>query len=181
MKLIAPRSARRAGRSRGTRRPTAAQQRHEGRELVVVADGPWAQRWYWRDDLEAMQTASRHVGHLGTHPAGQLRRYRPTDDQQPHPHNTERSGRIYRYGPAENPAATGPAAEQVARAGAAVTAAVVPTPRRPLDDEMTERERRRYDRHTSESADHGARSEGVWWWAPTGLRPSTTSTRHRRP
>ncbi len=159
---MAPRPARRAGRSRGTRGPTAAQQRDEGRELVVLADGPWAQRWYWRDDLEAMQAASRHVGHLDTHPAGQLRRYRPTDDQQPHPHNTERSGRIYRYGPVENPAATGPAAEQIACAGAAVTAAVVPAPRRPLDDEITERERQRRDQH-EQHAEHGVESEGVLW------------------
>jgi len=59
-----------------------------GRELVVLAGGPWARHWYWRDDLQAMQAASHYVGHPDTHPDTQLRRYRPTQQQQQHPHNT---------------------------------------------------------------------------------------------
>lgn len=80
------------------RRDQAA--RGTGRELVVLGDGPWARRWYWRDDLEAMQAASRHVGHPDTHPAGELRRYLPTDTHQAHPHHQGQSGRVYTYGPA---------------------------------------------------------------------------------
>ena len=73
-----------------------------GRELVVLDDGPWARRWYWRDDLEAMQAASRHVGHPDTHAAGELRRYLPTDTHQAHPHHPGRSGRVYAFGPAHD-------------------------------------------------------------------------------
>ncbi|WP_226358782.1 hypothetical protein [Pseudonocardia sp. ICBG601] len=31
----------------------------DGRELAVLVDGPWRGRWYWADDLAAMQDASR--------------------------------------------------------------------------------------------------------------------------
>jgi hypothetical protein len=70
-----------------------------GRELVVLVDGPWARRCYWRDDLDAMQRASRSMGYLDGHPAAVLRGYRPTDEQQPHPDDAERTVRVFRFTP----------------------------------------------------------------------------------
>jgi len=40
--------------------PTLAEQAAV-RELAVVVDGPHAGRWYWRDDLEAMQRSARRM------------------------------------------------------------------------------------------------------------------------
>jgi hypothetical protein len=77
-----------------------------GRELVVLADGPWAQRCYWRTDLEAMQQASRDRGYADDHPAAVLRSYQPTEQRQPHPDDPDRTTRVYRYSP---PAAGAPA------------------------------------------------------------------------
>ncbi len=126
------------------------------RQLVVLADGPWARCWYWRDDLEAMQQASRNVGYSDTHPAAVLRPYQPTDQHQAHPHNEGRSGRVYRFGPAQEVPGAGQAAAEVVRARAAVTTAVVPAPRRSLDDEIAERQRRtQHEQH--------AEREGVLW------------------
>jgi|GEM_PF-5394582 len=50
-----------------------------GRELAALTDGRWAPRWYWRDDLEAMQAASRRMSYPDEHPAAVLRAYRPTE------------------------------------------------------------------------------------------------------
>lgn len=68
-------------------------------ELAVLADGPWAPRWYWRSDLEEMQQASRRVGHPDGHPAAELRAYKPTDQYRPHPLDPAVSGRVWRYRP----------------------------------------------------------------------------------
>ena len=70
-----------------------------GRELVVLVGGPWARRCYWRDDLEAMQQASRNMGYPDDHPSAVLRDYRPTDQHQPHPDDASRTVRIYRFSP----------------------------------------------------------------------------------
>lgn len=80
---------------RMTRRTLAEQAAR--RELAALVDGPWAPRWYWRDELEAMQAASRSVGHPDGHPAAQLRCYRPTDGFRPHPEDAAASGREWRY------------------------------------------------------------------------------------
>jgi hypothetical protein len=47
------------------------------REVAVLADGPWAPRAYWRDELEAMQQASARMGYPDAHPSAVLRGYRP--------------------------------------------------------------------------------------------------------
>ena len=67
-----------------------------GRELAVLGNGPWAPRWYWRDDLEAMQEASRGAGHGDDHPAAVLRGYAPTGEWRDHPDGMG-SGRVWRY------------------------------------------------------------------------------------
>jgi hypothetical protein len=61
--------------SRPGRRPALAKQVTAGAELVVLIDGPWAGRWYWADDLAAMQHAARR--YQPNHPAGQLQSYQP--------------------------------------------------------------------------------------------------------
>jgi hypothetical protein len=93
-----------------------------GRELVVLVDGPWARRCYWRSDLEAMQQASRAMGYPDGHPAAVLRGYRATDEHQPHPDDAERTVRVFRFTPpdADTTADTGPQAGPVAGSGAAV-------------------------------------------------------------
>lgn len=73
-----------------------------GRELVVLADGPWGQRWYWADELAAMQETVRRFP--ADHPAGELQNYRRTSCRFPHPEDSELFGQAYRYLPA--PAAT---------------------------------------------------------------------------
>jgi len=45
--------------SRPGRRSALAEQVTAGAELVVLIDGPWAGRWYWAEDLVAMQHAAR--------------------------------------------------------------------------------------------------------------------------
>lgn len=77
-----------------------------GREMVVLGDGPWARHWYWRDDLEGMQAASRAVGYPDQHPSAQLRHYQPTGRRQPHPDGDGRFGQVWTYHP---PDATPPA------------------------------------------------------------------------
>lgn len=63
----------------------------------MLADGPWAPRWYWRDELEAMQEASRRIGHRKDHPAAELRGYLPTAEFEPHPSDPGVSGRVWRF------------------------------------------------------------------------------------
>lgn len=87
-----------------TAAPTGA-----GRELVVLIDGPWARRCYWRADLEAMQQASRDTGYGDTHPSAVLRGYRPTEQHQPIADDPARTARVYRFTP--------PTAEADAEAG----------------------------------------------------------------
>jgi hypothetical protein len=84
--------AARSGRQRRSLREKAA-----FRELAVLADGPWAPRWYWRDELEAMQEASRRMGHPDDHAAAELRGYRPTEEFEPHPTDSGVSGRVWRF------------------------------------------------------------------------------------
>ena len=82
------------------------------RELAVVVDGPHAGRWYWRDDLEGMQTAARRMGHPLDHPAATYRAYWPTDEWVQHPTEPDVHGRAWRYHeppPPPNRAAAGPA------------------------------------------------------------------------
>lgn len=50
------------------------------RERAVLVDGPWAPRWYWRDELEAMQQAGRRSPQSAV-----LRRYRSTTKFRPIP------------------------------------------------------------------------------------------------
>lgn len=64
------------------------------REVAVLADGPWAPRCYWRDDLEAMQEASRRVGYPDDHPSAVLRRYEPTGESAIH---QDGAARVWRY------------------------------------------------------------------------------------
>lgn len=71
------------------------------REVAVLADGPWAPRRYWRDDLEAMQHASRAMGYPDGHPAAVLRGYHPTDAHSPDGGpGSDRPARLWRYQPA---------------------------------------------------------------------------------
>lgn len=83
--------------SRSPKRSRIAQQVAGGRDLVVLVDGPWRHRWYWADDLAAMQhTAARYPL---DRPAGQLRGYIPTTHRVPHPTDPELTGTAYRYAP----------------------------------------------------------------------------------
>lgn len=68
-------------------------------ELAALVDGPWRLRWYWRSDLEAIQNASRAVGHPDGHPAAEHRHYQPTDTWLPHPYEAGVTGRVWRYLP----------------------------------------------------------------------------------
>lgn len=79
------------------RRTLAAQQAGGERELAALVDGPWAPRWYWRDELEAMQRASRRMGYPGNHPSAVLRCYQPTEEFRPHPTEPDVTGRAWRY------------------------------------------------------------------------------------
>ncbi|MFC4943323.1 hypothetical protein [Pseudonocardia sp. GCM10023141] len=75
-----------------------------GREVAVLADGPWARHCYWRDDLEGMQAATRAKGYPDQHPSAQHRGYQPTEDYEPAAGpDTDAPRRLWRYQP---PAAT---------------------------------------------------------------------------
>lgn len=80
--------------------PSLAEQA-AGRELAVLVDGPFRLRWYWRDELEQMQQASRRVGHPDGHPAARMRGYQPTEQHQTHPLESGVTGRVWRYRPPE--------------------------------------------------------------------------------
>ena len=61
-----------------------------GRELAALTDGRWAPRWYWRDDLEAMQAASRRMSYPDEHPAAVLRvALRPANDSRAEHHSAQ--------------------------------------------------------------------------------------------
>lgn len=70
-----------------------------GREVAVLADGPWAPRRYWRADLEAMQHASRAMGYPDQHPSAILRGYRPTDEHASDDGPDGAPARLWRYQP----------------------------------------------------------------------------------
>lgn len=76
-------------------RSRMAEQVAAGRELVVLADGPWAHRWCWADELSDMQRAARRYPPV--HPSGELRNYHRTTQQIPHPDEPELTGTAYRY------------------------------------------------------------------------------------
>jgi len=139
-----------------------------GRELAVLVDGPWAPRCYWRDELEDMQAASRRMGYPDDHPSAALRAYRPTDERAPHQHNPDHDGRLWRYHPpgpptdTAEPAAAAPAAHHAVQAA---TAPQIPAPRRPLDDETTQREhlhRIHHDRHQQAETARDKQEEVLW-------------------
>ncbi|WP_226363375.1 hypothetical protein [Pseudonocardia sp. ICBG1142] len=69
----------------------------DGRELAVLVDGPWRGRWYWADDLTAIQHASRR--YPDSHPAAELRTYAPSSELAPHPVEPEVTGRLWRHHP----------------------------------------------------------------------------------
>ncbi|WP_226361039.1 hypothetical protein [Pseudonocardia sp. ICBG1142] len=86
------------------RRSRMAAQAADGRELAVLVGGPWRGHWYWTDDLEAIQHASRR--YPDSHPAAELRSYRPSNEFVPHPHEPEVTGRLWRHHPSTATAAT---------------------------------------------------------------------------
>lgn len=85
--------------SRKTR--SLRQQATAGRELAVLAGGPWMPAWYWRDDLEATQQASSR--YPDGHPAAVLRSYHPTEDWRPHPSDKDTEGRVWKHQPHSAP------------------------------------------------------------------------------
>ena len=80
---------------------TLAQQAVD-RELAALVDGPFRLRWYWRDELEAMQEASRRIGYPDDHPAARMRGYQPSDARIPHPQVEGVEGRAWHYRPGES-------------------------------------------------------------------------------
>lgn len=100
------------------------------RELAVLIDGPWAHRWYWRDELEAMQAASRAVGYPDEHPSAVLRCYQPAAGHRPHPSDGNRTGREWRY----RPPTPAPAADHPGQARPAELRVIVPPPRQPTPE-----------------------------------------------
>ena len=131
------RPARRERRGPGRDGETGELAPVNGREVVVLGDGPWARHWYWRDDLEAMQAASRAVGYPDQHPAAVLRHYRPTDQHQRHPDDPGRDGKVWTFHPPAPPTDT--PADTGANAGDADSAAagLIPAPRAPLDEQLS--------------------------------------------
>ncbi|WP_224392794.1 hypothetical protein [Pseudonocardia sp. ICBG1293] len=75
----------------------------DGRELAVLVDGPWRGRWYWADQLAAMQHAAAR--YPDGHPAAELRTYTPTETWTEHPVEPGVTGRVWRHHPPA-PAAT---------------------------------------------------------------------------
>ena len=82
-----------------TSRRTLEPQVLSGRELVVLSGGPWPPCWYWRNEFEDMQQASRNTGYPDDHPAAVLRGYAPTDEWRPHPDEPDVAGRVWTYTP----------------------------------------------------------------------------------
>ncbi len=85
--------------------PSRAELVVAGAELAALGEGPWAGAWYWREDLEAQQVASRRMGYPDDHPCAVMRRYRPTDTWHNHPKCEERARGVrgcgWIYQPAE--------------------------------------------------------------------------------
>ncbi len=67
------------------------------RELAALVDGPCRLRWFWRDELEALQGAARRMGHRPEHPAGIYRCYHPTQEWIEHPSEPGALGRVWRH------------------------------------------------------------------------------------
>ncbi len=82
------------------------------RELAALIDGPRRLRWFWRDELEAMQTATRRRGYPDEHPAAVYRCYHPTQEWIDHPTTGDVRGRAWTYQP---PAADTPPGSEVRR------------------------------------------------------------------
>ena len=80
----------------------------------MLTVGPHAGRWYWRDELEAMQQSARRMGYPPAHPAATFTRYRPTDEWAEHPCEPGVQGRAWRY---HQPPATPRRVLVTARAG----------------------------------------------------------------
>ncbi|OLM27872.1 hypothetical protein Ae717Ps2_7090 [Pseudonocardia sp. Ae717_Ps2] len=110
--LVVGKSTRTTARPQGGRGPEATRQHRvasprtssrlavqvaDGRELAVLLDGPWRGRWYWRADLDALQTAAGRYPH--GHPAAELRAYAPTGTWTEHPTEPEVTGRVWRHHP----------------------------------------------------------------------------------
>jgi hypothetical protein len=85
----------------GRRRPRSGEEgitgALTGRELAVLVNGAWAPRWYWRNELKAMQDPSRRMGYPAAHSSAVLRSYQPTDEFRPHPTEPGTSGRVWLY------------------------------------------------------------------------------------
>jgi hypothetical protein len=81
-----------------SRRSRLAEQVGAGPELVVLTDGPWRGRWYWADELAAIQEAARRYPPEDA--AGQLQSYRLSTDRVSHPDEPEITGTAHCYQPA---------------------------------------------------------------------------------
>jgi hypothetical protein len=58
----------------------------EGRELAALRGGPWANAWYWRDELEAQQQRALAGVERGLAAAvGWKAAYAPTSELAPNP------------------------------------------------------------------------------------------------
>ncbi len=173
--MPAPAGRRRADRTGTERGSGSGMGSAPERELAALVDGPWALRWYWRDELEDMQATSRRMGYPDDHPAAGLRAYRRTGERVAHPHHPDRTGRAWHHNPpqpATEPEADEPAVvARVAQAHQAVevaTAPAIPAPRRPRDDESSRREQLHRIHHhqqaeNEETAQAGHEREGVLW------------------
>jgi hypothetical protein len=78
-------------------RSTLADQVGAGRELVALTDGLWRGRWYWADQLAAIQETARR--YPPEHAAGQLQSYQCSTERVSHPDEPDVSGIAYRYQP----------------------------------------------------------------------------------
>jgi hypothetical protein len=79
------------------RRGRSLRQLATGRELAVLADGPWLPAWYWRNELEAAQAAAQR--YPDGHPSAVLAGYYPTDEWRAHPSGEDVEGRVWRHRP----------------------------------------------------------------------------------
>lgn len=75
----------------------------------MLQGGPWANAWYWRDELEAQQATAREAGRRCTQEAVTWKAmYVPTEQWVPNPdtdpklHGVE--GRVWRWNPDRRPA-----------------------------------------------------------------------------
>ena len=56
-----------------------------------------AGRWYWRDELDAMQRSAQRMGYRPERPAATFTRYQPTNERIEHPTEPGVHGRGWRY------------------------------------------------------------------------------------